>query len=414
MRVEIISVGDELLIGQTINTNASWIGEQLLNIGLMVEWVTIVGDSAEDLHLALRTAAARADVVLITGGLGPTHDDITKTVVADYFGAALILNEEVLEQVKERFRKRGLPMAKVNEGQALVPAGAEVIKNVNGTAPGMVFHRAEQLFYVMPGVPHEMKAMMTNAVLPQLKRQLHGSAIRVKKLMTTGVPESVLFERLDSLAEIEKYARVAFLPDLFGVKLRLMARGEDEAVAAANLSRAEKMVREKIGGDIYAENDLSLEEAIAASLVERGETIAVAESCTGGMIADRLTNIPGSSQFFTGAIVAYSNKLKIDVLRVPAALIEEHGAVSSEVAGAMAEGVRRVAQVDYGLAVTGIAGPTGGSIEKPVGLVFIGYADKDRCVTEKYTFADDRIGNKKRSTQAALNLVRKMMLQREI
>ncbi|MBN1559221.1 competence/damage-inducible protein A [candidate division KSB1 bacterium] len=414
MRVEIISVGDELLIGQTVNTNASWMGQQLLNMGVVVDWVTIVGDSHERLKLAMTTAASRADVVIITGGLGPTHDDITKAVVADYFGARFVVNEEVLERVRERFRKRGLQMAKVNEGQALVPENAEIIVNELGTAPGMVFRTTEKLFYVMPGVPGEMKAMMMDAVLPQLKTRLSGSAVRVKNLMTTGVPESALFERLDNLDEIQKYAKVAFLPNLLGVKIRILAKGNDDADATENLRRAEMLLRDKIGGEIFTDHDISLEETVAALLVERGETIAVAESCTGGMIANRLTNIPGSSRFFDRSIVAYSNSAKMQLLQVPAGLIDAYGAVSFQVAQAMAAGARTMAQTDYGLSVTGIAGPGGGTAAKPVGLVFIGYADENETVSEKWTFADDRIGNKQRATQAALNLLRKKIMTRKL
>ncbi|MBN1481874.1 competence/damage-inducible protein A [candidate division KSB1 bacterium] len=412
MRVEVISIGDELLIGQTVNTNASWIGEQLINIGIQLRWVTTVGDSTQDITQALHIAESRSDVALITGGLGPTHDDVTKKVVSDYFGATLVMNEEILDAIKERFRKRRFKMAKVNEEQARVPDNAELLKNDRGTAPGMIFRKDGKSFYVMPGVPHEMKGMMQSHILPELGKHA-GAAIRIKNFMTTGVPESLLYERLDNLHEIERYVRLAFLPNLFGVKIRIMAFADNEKVASDKLEQAEKLVRAKIGRDIFADKDISLEEKIAEILIKRGETLAVAESCTGGMISNRLTNIAGSSSFFERGVISYSNAAKVELLGVPEGLILEHGAVSAQVALAMAEGVQRLAGTDYGLSVTGIAGPSGGTAEKPVGLVFVGYADANSSTFEKFTFANDRIGNKQRSVQAALHLLRKQILNRD-
>ncbi len=412
MRVEIISIGDELLIGQTINTNAGWMGEQLVNIGIHVDWVTTVGDSTARLTQAIQVAESRSDVVLITGGLGPTHDDVTKKVVSDYFAGKLVKNQQVLDMVKKRFAKRGYKMAQVNEDQALVPDNATVMLNTLGTAPGMIFRRAGKAFYVMPGVPSEMKGMMTKYILPQLKKQLDGKTIRIRTLMTTGIPESTLYERLDNLTEIEENAQLAFLPNLYGVKLRLMAKGDSDAQAEQKVQRAENLVREKINRDIFADKEISLEETIADMLTARGETLAVAESCTGGLISNRLTNISGSSQFYERGVISYSNKAKMELLSVPEELLVKHGAVSEQVARAMAEGIRNLAGSDYGISVTGIAGPTGGTLEKPVGLVYIGYADEDGSMVIKQTFADDRIANKQRSAQAALNVLRKQLLKR--
>ena len=412
MRVEIISIGDELLIGQTVNTNAAWMGRQLLNIGVQAQWVTVVGDSHENLLQALQIAESRADVILMTGGLGPTHDDVTKKTACRYFGASLVMDEEILQRVRERFRRRGVKMAAINEEQALVPDNAEIMPNELGTAPGMIFSRPGVSCYVMPGVPREMKAMMTDYVIPQLQKQLGDRAIKIVNLMTTGVPESTLYEQLDNLAEIEKLVRIAFLPSLFGVKIRLMAVAADAGEAEAQAAAAEKLVREKIGAAIYADEDISLEEAVARLLVERGETVAVAESCTGGLVADLLTNIPGSSKYFERGVVAYSNAAKMQLLKVPAAIIEQHGAVSADTARAMANGVRLLAGTDYGIAITGIAGPGGGTPEKPVGLVFVACSDDLEVVAERHTFANDRLGNKQRSAQAVLDLLRKRILKR--
>jgi nicotinamide-nucleotide amidase len=411
MNVEIISVGDELLIGQTVNTNASWMGEQLLAIGVHVQWVTTVGDSRRALIQSLEIAESRGDVVLMTGGLGPTHDDITKKVACDYFGASLVMNEDILEQVRERFRRRGLKMVSINEGQALVPDSAEIMRNEQGTAPGMIFKRDGFSCYIMPGVPREMKGMMQNVVLPQLQRQLGGRTIKIKNLMTTGIPESTLFEQLDNLDEIQTNARVAFLPGLFGVKIRLMAIAESEEKADRRIIAAEALVRKKVAVSIFADQDISLEQAVANVLIEYNETVAVAESCTGGLVANLLTNISGSSTFFDRGIVTYSNTAKIEHLNVASTTIEKFGAVSKETAKAMAEGIRHLSKTDYGISITGIAGPSGGTDEKPVGLVFVACSDKTETVYEQHLFANDRLGNKQRSAQAILNLLRKQILK---
>ncbi|RPI02279.1 MAG: competence/damage-inducible protein A [Calditrichaeota bacterium] len=409
--VEIISIGDELLIGQTINSNAAWMGERLLEIGIHLNWVTTVGDDRDRILQALRIAESRADVILVTGGLGPTHDDITKHVLCEHYGAKLVFNQQIYDQVFERFQKRGITMAKVNADQAMVPDIAHIMPNKLGTAPGMMFRKGPKCCYVMPGVPFEMKAMMIDQVLPELKSASGSSTILVHHFMTTGVAESTLFEMLDNLPAIQQSVDVAFLPSLFGVKLRLMAKAESPAAAEKRLAEGVTRVREKVGKFIYADEDRSLEAIVAELLTHRQETVAVAESCTGGMVANMLTNIPGSSHFFNRGIVCYSNQSKIELLNVPESMILQHGAVSSAVALAMAKGMRQMAQTDYGLALTGIAGPDGGTAEKPVGLVFIACADHQGAVYERHQFANDRLGNKQRAAQAALNLLRKKILE---
>lgn len=413
MTIEIISIGDELLIGQTINTNAGWMGEQLINAGLRVQWVSTVGDEYEHLVNALQLAESRADFVLLTGGLGPTHDDITKKVVCDYFQANLILDLQVLEMIKERFKRRNIIMVKVNEDQALVPDKAEVIKNTMGTAPGMIFRKGAKNFYVMPGVPFEMKAMMTNTVLPDLISRYRGNISVRKTLATTAIPESTLYETIGDIAKIEKYARIAFLPDLAGVKIRMTAEGLDRDQALQNLALAEKLVRVNIEKFIYADDDIKLEEMVAQRLLEKQKTLAVAESCTGGLISNQFTNIPGSSAFFMGGVVSYSNSAKMELLGVPQELLTEYGAVSEQVAGAMAESARKRFGADYAISTTGIAGPSGGSTEKPVGLVCVGYADAQETIARRHVFFQDRLGNKARFSQAAMNLLRQKMQGQE-
>lgn len=411
MRLEIISIGDEILMGQTINTNASWMGMRLVEIGIKPCWISTIGDDAKDLNTALIQAEERADVILITGGLGPTHDDITKSVTADYFHSDMEIDKNVLVHIKERFRRRGISMAKVNESQAEVPQKARVMNNDRGTAPGFVFEKNEKYFYIMPGVPHEMKSMMNRIVLPELTKRLKGLVTRIRMLATTGIPESTLYEELGDISRIEKFAKMAFLPNLKGVRIRLTAQAESENTAFANLDRAESKLREHIDEFIYADQDIEIEEALAHWLRERKKSVAVAESCTGGLLMDRLTNVPGSSHFFERGVCSYSNGSKIELLGVSESDIEAHGAVSEPVAFQMAKGIRELAHADYGLSTTGIAGPSGGTDEKPVGLVFIGLSDEKGTIVKKFTFGEDRKGNKIRSTQAALDLLRRRLLR---
>jgi len=408
LRLEIMSIGDELLIGHTVNTNAAWMGEQLFQSGIQASWVSVVGDDAAAIQTALSMAESRADVILVTGGLGPTHDDITRTVVCDYFSTALALNADVLTHIKHLFSRRGIPMARVNENQAMVPQSARLITNHHGTAPGYVFLRPGKHFYFMPGVPFEMKAMMTDVILPELASLKQDQVIHHQILSTIGIAESALFERIGDIQAVEAFAKVAFLPAPSGIRIRLTVLDHDPAHAQERLRQAAKLIRRNIESYIYAEKDVPLEQVLADRLVQAGKTIAVAESCTGGLIAHKFTNIPGSSRFFERGVVSYSNAAKTEILGVSQELITTHGAVSGEVARAMAEGIRRISGTDFGLSTTGIAGPDGGSAEKPVGLIYIGLADANNsAVHERHTFANDRLVNKERFAYAALNLLRK-------
>jgi nicotinamide-nucleotide amidase len=409
MHVEIISVGDELLIGQIINTNAAWMGAQLLNIGIQASWVTTVGDEEARITEALRIANARADVILLTGGLGPTHDDVTKTALCQYFDCKLVLDLGILEYVKSRFQRRGIPMAKVNEGQAMIPEKAEIIFNELGTAPGLCFRRPGKTLYVMPGVPFEMQAMMQKSILPELKKAAKGQVIAIRVLCTTGIAESTLFEKLGDVARIEAYAKIAFLPSLGSIRMRLTCRAKSDDEARSRLDEAEALIRAKVNSYIFADEELSLEEVVGRMLITQRKTVAIAESCTGGLVSHKLTNISGSSAYFDRTVVSYSNKAKMEELAVPSDLIEKHGAVSAEIACAMADGVRRIAQTDYGISTTGIAGPTGGSDEKPLGLVFTAVADAQSTSFERHQFTGDRLTNKERFAYAALNLLRKKL-----
>ena len=406
MTAEIISIGDELLIGQIVNTNASWMSRQLNLANVQVKHVSVVGDDRDDIRRSLDLALSRADVVLLTGGLGPTHDDITKKVVAEYFDSAeMVLDEKVLAHVKGFFQRRNLHMASVNEGQALVPKKATVLWNDYGTAPGLSFERAGRYCAILPGVPAEMQHLMNERVLPFLKSKTPNIAIRHRTIRTVGVGESALFEKLAPIAELEQFGKIAFLPHFSAVDVRISVYENDAAAAERRIRAAEEYILARVGQSVYGFDEETLESVIGRLLIAKQATLAVAESCTGGFVAHRLTNVSGSSQYFDRGVVTYSNTAKIQLLGVPEEIIQQHGAVSEECAKAMAAGVRRHSGTTYGLATTGIAGPTGGTDEKPVGLVWVGVATPDRVIAHKFLFTKDRLINKERFSQMALNLL---------
>lgn len=407
----IITIGDEVLIGQVVNTNASFLGQRLSEIGIEVLRTVVVGDNYDEIMRAFKEYSSQFDAVLVTGGLGPTHDDITKKVVADFFVANLVIDDSVLENVKERLARRNIPLKQVNRDQALVPEGCTVLMNHWGTAPGMLFEKEGKFFAVMPGVPHEMRNLMIEYLIPRLKTKVVGQVIRHRVLKTTGIAESSLYELLGNLDDIlGGKAKLAFLPSQFGVRLRITVKAESEEEADSIASEIEAKIRDKAEKFIYSEGEVELEETVGKLLKEKGITIALAESCTGGFISHRLTNISGSTAYFERGVVTYSNQAKVDLLHVPAELIARAGAVSEEVAQAMAEGVRYISKTDIGVSVTGIAGPTGGTEEKPVGLVYIGLSDAGGTIVKRHNFPDERVRFKDRTSQAALELVRRRVL----
>lgn len=414
MTAEIISIGDELLIGQVINTNQAYIAEQLNAVGIGVARMTTVRDRREDILDAFRKAYEIHDVVAVTGGLGPTHDDITRSAVCEFFGTDLVLDEEALENVRRLFARRGLSPQKINEDQALVPRGCMVMQNRSGTAPGYFFEKDGKYFFVMPGVPFEMKGMMEDFVLPFFRQRVKGPVILHRTLKTTGIPESFLALQIGDPTQYftpESGTTLAYLPAPTGVRLRISVRGPSIEEAGRQIALVEEKLRARVGKYIYGADDEELEDVVGGLLAERALTIAIAESCTGGLIADRITNTPGSSAYFERAVIAYSNESKIDELGVPAELIRAHGAVSEEVCKAMASGIRSRARTSIGLSTTGIAGPTGGTPEKPVGLVWIGYSDTEETLALKFQFGEDRRRVKERAAQAALELVRRKLLK---
>ncbi len=412
MNAHIITIGDEILIGQTINTNAAFIGEKLSGIQVNVRKTSTVPDDEDEILKEFKVCLNENDLVVVTGGLGPTHDDITRTCIVKFFHTELIRNDEVLDDVRNFFNKRGRKLTKINEDQALVPKNAKVIRNEMGTAPGIWIEKEDKIFVVMPGVPFEMKTMMNNYIITRLQEKIINKDSFVKRgnLLTTGIPESMLFERLGNLKELLGGAKLAFLPSQFGVKLRVTVNEKNEELATNKLSEIEQKIRSKVGRFIYSKLDESLEYTVARMLFERGLTIAVAESCTGGLISNMLTNISGSSKFYERGIISYSNASKVEILKVSEDTITQNGAVSLEVARQMAEGIKSISGTDLGLATTGIMGPTGGSSEKPLGLVYIGLCDDKVCTAKKFQFGDDRFLNKQRAAQAALDMIRRYLL----
>jgi len=412
MKAYIISIGDELLLGQTVNTNASLIGEKLSNLNIDVTKISVIGDDASVIRDEFNNAWINSDIVLVTGGLGPTHDDVTRNCVVKFFKTNLSLNEDVLKDIIELFAKWEREITDINKDQANVPEIAEVIRNNKGTAPGYWIEKDDKIFVVMPGVPYEMEEMMNSFVIPKILEMGLDKQGLVRRLIlnTTGIPESHLFERLGDLEEILGEAKLAFLPNQYGVKLRITVKGEDEETVNNNLIEVEQKIRAKAGRFIFGKNHETLENVVGKLLEKRDLTISVAESCTGGSLANHLTNVSGSSKYFDRGVVSYSNASKVEILKVDEDVIIEHGAVSREVAMQMAEGVRSTSGTDIGVSTTGIMGPTGATTDKPVGLVYIGYCDEKVCTARKVVFGGDRLLNKQRTVQAALDLVRRQVL----
>lgn len=414
MTAEIITIGDELLIGQIINTNQAYIAEKLNSVGIDCRRMTTVGDDAAEITAAFTTAFGRAQVVCITGGLGPTHDDITKKLVCEFFGTDLVPHPPTLEHIKALAQKRNITLIQSNLDQALVPRSGTVIPNPVGTAPGMLLEREGRMFFVMPGVPYEMKEMVDNWILPYLRGKQPGTILLHKTLKSTGIGESMLSHQIGDISSVigtDGSVTLAFLPNPIGTKMRITVKGTDEAAARTKLQHAETVLRGKVGQYIYSDDEKDLEHVIGQLLKERSLTLATAESCTGGSIAHRITNVAGSSEYFLGGFVVYHNDMKTKQLGVPQQIIAEHGAVSRAVAEAMASGARTVSGAHIALSATGIAGPGGGTPDKPVGLCWLGYSDAESTFALKFSFGDNRIRFKERATQAALELLRRKLLK---
>lgn len=406
----IITIGDELLIGQVIDTNSAWIGTELNKIGISVLRRIAVGDSADEIVYALDEAMKKADVVLITGGLGPTKDDITKHTLARYFNSELTVNQEVLNDIIAFFTRVKRPMIESNYKQAEVPASCKAIRNLSGTAPGMWFEKDKKVVVSMPGVPFEMKEMMTGYVLPELKKRFTQEHIEHFTIMTSGIGESFLAEKIKDWEEaLPANIKLAYLPNLSQVRLRLSARGNDIDLLKKQITEQVNKLIPIISTNIYALEDTNIETVIGRELLKRKQTVATAESCTGGFIAHKITSIPGSSEWYNGSVVAYQNQIKQDLLRVRASNLLTFGAVSEEVVREMAEHARVLLHSDYAIAVSGIAGPDGGTPEKPVGLVWVAVANDQAVYTRQFQFTRTRLQNIEMTAHNALFMLYRIM-----
>lgn len=410
INAEILTIGDEILYGQILDTNAQWMSSELDQLGIKVVRKTTVGDNEEDILNAFAEAEDRADLVLITGGLGPTNDDLTMPTLAKYFGSEIILNEQVLHHVREFFEKRGREFTPLNQRQALVPELAEVIHNPMGTAPGTWYEHEGKIFVSMPGVPHEMKNMMKESVLPKIRAFFNTPVIFHKLIKTVGIGESFLADKIKDWEDtLPGHISLAYLPSIGQVKLRLTSVGENREVLKAEVQHLIEKLLPLAGNYIYGYDNTSLEEAIGHLLLARQKTIAFAESCSGGFIQHKITSIAGSSAYFQGGLVPYHNQFKIDLLGVKASTIEEHGAVSEQCVIEMAERVREKFNADIGAASSGIAGPGGGTTDKPVGTVWIAYADGRQTIAKKLQLTQNRTLNIELTEISVLNLVRKSL-----
>jgi nicotinamide-nucleotide amidase len=404
---ELLTIGDEILYGQIVDTNSQWMSVELSNAGIKVIRKTSVGDQESEILTALAEAQKRADIILITGGLGPTSDDLTKPCLVKYFNCELVMNEEALAEVTEFFKSRGRELTEVNRQQAALPSCAEKITNKMGTAPGMWFDRNEKVFVSMPGVPHEMKRMMTDIVIPKLKQKFQTPAIHHKVIRTVGVGESVLAEKIQDWEKaLPSHVKLAYLPSLGEVKLRLTSSGDSLPALEAETNALTEKLKDRIGQFIFGYGDDPLEVVLGNTLKNKKLTLAVAESCTGGFLSHLITSVPGSSDYFLGSIIPYAYEIKMRQLGVKPETLEKFGAVSEQTIIEMANLVRAKFNTDIGVATSGIAGPGGATSEKAVGTVWIAYSDKHQTVTKMLQLSKDRMINIRMASVAVLNLIR--------
>ena len=408
MQIEIITIGNEVLSGRTLDTNFAQIARAMEEVSVQVGWHSTVGDTAERIGEALRTALGRADAIIMTGGLGPTPDDVTRKAVATLLGRPLQLNEQVVESIRARARRMGRKLPASVETQALIPFGATLLDNPVGTAPGLLIEHQGRPVILMPGVPQEMEAILRESVVPLL-RDRTGLKVVTFTLRTAGTYESKLQEKIGALPQEWPTASLAYLPSYFGVDLRVTVAGRDSLETIRVAEKAYAELRAVADPVLYAEGAMTMEDVVAARLLERGLKIAVAESCTGGLLAKRLTDTPGSSRYFERGYVTYSNASKVGLLGVTAEELAMHGAVSEAVALQMARGAAERAGVDFGVGITGIAGPDGGTTDKPVGTVFVAIHDAAGTVARLLKMTGSRAAIRERATQTALDMVRRRL-----
>jgi nicotinamide-nucleotide amidase len=411
LSAEIIAIGSELLTPTKTDTNSLWLTEKLNEIGIEVKLKTVVGDDALRLEEVIKDALKRSDVVITTGGLGPTEDDITRQISAKAAGRELIYHENLAEELRERFKRWGREMPEINKRQAFIIDGAMILPNPNGSASGMLVNLDGNYLAIFPGPPRELMPMFENFVLPELANLTGEIVFRKRILKVSGMGESAIDEAIAPIYSKYNNVQTSILFNKSEVEVHLTAQSKTAEEADFRNEEIANKILETLGLAVFSTTGEEMEEVIGKLLLERGKTLSVAESCTGGLIGERITNVSGSSEYFIEGAVTYSNGAKIRTLNVPPELIEYHGAVSAEVAEAMAKGIRERAQTDFAISVTGVAGPTGGTEEKPVGTVFIGYADKTQVKSRKIVLPGDRYLIRWRSSQAALDILRRNLLK---
>lgn len=410
MITEIITIGDELITGHTVDTNAAMIARQLTDIGFTVKYRTSIGDSLESMEEAFRLGLKRARLVITTGGLGPTNDDITRKAIVRLFKRNLIFHQDILDDIRARFARRGLEMPAINQNQALVPQGASLFANKYGSAVGLCIAEEGRIFIALPGVPSEAEQILCDEVIPYLRGLQVSKAIKTIKLRTTGIFESKLAERIGHDLKLENGVRLAYLPSYGGVDLRILATADDRQDATDKALRLVRHLEESCGRYIYGRDDDTLEGVIGQLLIDNDKTLTVAESCTGGQLGQVITSVSGSSGYFLGGVIAYADEVKRNQLGVDEDILEKHGAVSEPCAVAMAVGCRKLLGSDYALSITGVAGPAGGSEEKPVGTTFVGLASAHASYARKFNFGAKRDTGRTRATYAALEMLRREIL----
>ncbi len=409
-RAEIITVGTELLLGEIVDTNAAHLSRRLADIGIDVYHRSTVGDNWTRFATALGQALQRADIIFLTGGLGPTDDDLTRSIVAAVTGRKIQVNDEALRHIEDYFRATGRVMSANNRRQAMFPEGAEALFNGEGTAPGIWLEHDNRLIICLPGPPAELRPMFEKQILPRLRERFGGrESLITRVLRFAGIGEAALAEALDDLIAAQTDPTLALYAGRGEVRLRLATRALSAEEAQSRFAPIEAEVRKRVGSHLYGYDDDTLEGVIGKLLEQEGATLAVAESCTGGFLGHRLTNVPGSSRYFVGGVIAYANEIKTGQLDVPEADLEKYGAVSAVVAEAMARGVRNRLGSTFGISITGIAGPDGGTEDKPVGTVYIGWAGPDGCDARRFMFPTSRETFKIRTTTAALDGLRRRL-----
>jgi nicotinamide-nucleotide amidase len=415
MDTEIITIGDEILIGQIIDTNSAWMAQKLNEEGIHIRQINSVSDDPEHIEATLSATGKRVKLVLITGGLGPTRDDRTKTAICDFFDTRLVKSAKVLRHIIELLGSRGVTINNLNQDQALVPESAVILHNKMGTAPGLLLKKKNCHYIFMPGVPFEMKYLIEFEVIPWIRKEFHTSPILHRTVQTFGLAESMLSERIsDWESSLPEFVKLAYLPNPESIRLRLSARGDNRQELENILEKKIAELYTVIPQYIFGHEDDTLAGSIGEILKEKGLTLSTAESCTGGFIAHSITSNSGSSEYFKGSVVAYSNDVKTRILKVKLQKIEKYGAVSREVVEEMAVNVRELLGTDYAVATSGIAGPTGGTNEKPVGMVWIAVAGPDSVISKVYNFGEDRGRTIIRSSQTALNMLRLMLLESKL